>query len=78
VGQHRDGAVEQAANSLRHLRIAEIAELHMQLNARERCIESQSCQGKLSFKYEAPRDSGLLAFTGGRARLRSRIRLNVN
>ena len=44
-------AVEQASKSLRDLRIAEIAELDMQLDGRGK-VEAYRAKVKLSFKYE--------------------------
>jgi flavin-binding protein dodecin len=44
-------AVEQASKSLRDLRIAEIVELDMQLDAKGK-IEAYRAKVKLSFKYE--------------------------
>jgi dodecin len=44
-------AVEQASKSLRDLRIAEITELDMQLDAKGK-VEAYRAKVKLSFKYE--------------------------
>ena len=44
-------AVEQASKSLRDLRIAEIVELDMQLDAKGK-VEAYRAKVKLSFKYE--------------------------
>ena len=44
-------AVEHASKSLRHVRIAEIVELDMQLNATGK-IEAYRAKVKLSFKLE--------------------------
>jgi len=44
-------AVEQAAKSLRDVRIAEIVELDMQLDANGK-VEAYRAKVKLSFKYE--------------------------
>ena len=44
-------AVEQASKSLRDLRIAEIAELDMQLDAKGK-VEAYRAKVKLSFKVE--------------------------
>ena len=44
-------AVEQAAKSLRDVRIAEIVELDMQLDAKGK-VEAYRAKVKLSFKYE--------------------------
>ena len=44
-------AVEQAAKSLRDVRIAEIVELDMQLDADGK-VEAYRAKVKLSFKYE--------------------------
>ena len=44
-------AVEQASKSLRNLRIAEIAELDTQLDAKGK-VEAYRAKVKLSFKYE--------------------------
>jgi flavin-binding protein dodecin len=44
-------AVEQAAKSLRDVRIAEIVELDMQLDANGK-LEAYRAKVKLSFKYE--------------------------
>jgi dodecin len=44
-------AVEQASKSLRDLRIAEIVELDMQLDANGK-LEAYRSRVKLSFKYE--------------------------
>ena len=44
-------AVEQASKSLRDLRIAEIAALDMQLDAKGK-VEAYRAKVKLSFKYE--------------------------
>jgi flavin-binding protein dodecin len=43
-------AVEQASKSLRDLRVAEIVELDMQLDAKG--VEAYRAKVKLSFKYE--------------------------
>ena len=45
-------AVEQASKSLRDLRIAEIVELDMQLDAKGK-VEAYRAKVKLSFKVEA-------------------------
>jgi len=44
-------AVEQASKSLRNLRIAEIVELDMQLDAKGK-VEAYRAKVKVSFKYE--------------------------
>src|SRR5258707_2384563 len=44
-------AVEQASKSLRDLRVAEIVELDMQLDAKGK-VEAYRAKVKLSFKYE--------------------------
>ena len=44
-------AVEQASKSLRDLRVAEIAELDMQLDSKGK-VEAYRAKVKLSFKYE--------------------------
>jgi flavin-binding protein dodecin len=44
-------AVEQASKSLRDLRVAEVAELDMQLDGKGK-VEAYRAKGKLSFKYE--------------------------
>ena len=44
-------AVEQASKSLRDLRVAEVAELDMQLDAKGK-VEAYRAKVKLSFKYE--------------------------
>ena len=45
-------AVEQASKTLRDLRIAEIAELDLQLDGKGK-VEAYRAKVKLSFKYEA-------------------------
>jgi flavin-binding protein dodecin len=45
-------AVEQAAKSLRDVRIAEIVELDMQLDAKGK-VEAYRAKVKLSFKHES-------------------------
>jgi flavin-binding protein dodecin len=44
-------AVEQASTSLRDVRVAEIVELDMQLDAKGK-VEAYRAKVKLSFKYE--------------------------
>jgi flavin-binding protein dodecin len=45
-------AVERAAKTLRDLRVAEVAELDMQL--KDGKVESYRAKVKVSFKYEGP------------------------
>jgi len=45
-------AVEQAAKSLRDLRIAEVVELDMQLDSKGK-VETYRAKVKVSFKYQA-------------------------
>ena len=45
-------ACEQASKSLRDIRVAEIVELDMQLDAKGK-VEAYRAKVKLSFKYEA-------------------------
>ena len=47
----KTNAVEQASKSLRDVRIAEIVELDMQLDAKGK-VEAYRAKVKLSFKYE--------------------------
>jgi dodecin len=46
-------ACEQASKSLRDVRVAEIVELDMQLDAKGK-VEAYRAKVKLSFKYEEP------------------------
>jgi flavin-binding protein dodecin len=50
VGEAAAAAVERASKSLRDLRIAEIAELDMQISGGK--VEAYRAKVKLSFKYE--------------------------
>jgi dodecin len=69
-------AVEQASKSLRDVRIAEIVELDMQLDAKGK-VEAYRAKVKLSFKYGAKSSRVSLTEADRKAHARSPIKYSL-